>query len=36
MDIRKKNALLAIIIGLIALLLYVASILKFIVTSPGQ
>jgi preprotein translocase subunit SecF len=36
MDIRKKNALLAIIIGLIALLLYVASILKFFVTSPGQ
>jgi hypothetical protein len=36
MNIRKKNALLAIIVGLIALMLYVGSILKVITTSSGQ
>jgi preprotein translocase subunit SecF len=36
MDIRKKNALLAIIIALVALMLYVGSILKVITASSGQ
>jgi len=36
MDIRKKNALLAIVIAVIALMLYVGAILKVVTTSSGQ
>lgn len=36
MDIRRKNVLLAIVIAVIALMLYIGSIVKLITTSSGQ
>jgi hypothetical protein len=36
MDIRKKNVLLAVVIAIIALMLYAGAILKLITTSSGQ
>jgi hypothetical protein len=36
MDIRKKNVLLAVVIAIIALMLYIGAILKLITTSSGQ
>jgi hypothetical protein len=36
MDIRKKNIVLALIIGAIAMLLYIASMIKMIFLSSGS